>query len=70
MATKRARKPKRWVIRVNFPNGAVAWLRHGSVVGAGPIVRFRSKRDAEINLEMVTAGLDEGCIASVVPIAD
>lgn len=55
----------RYVIRVVYPNG-VAWLRHGCVVGSGPIVRFRDKKTAEINLEFVQEGLDEGVTASVV----
>jgi hypothetical protein len=59
----------RYVIRVVYPNG-VAWLRHGPVIGTGPIVRFRSKREAEEQLEFVRQGLDADAVASVVEIAD
>lgn len=59
----------RYVIRVNYPNGGVAWLRHGSVVGAGAIVRFPNRQTAEVNLDLIREGLEEGCIASVVPVA-
>lgn len=60
----------RYVIRVNFPNGAVGWLRHGPVVGSGPIVRFPNRKTADANLDFITAGLDEGVTASVVKVAD
>lgn len=54
-----------YVIRVVYPNG-VAWLRHGGDVGVGPIVRFRDKVTAEINLDFVRQGLDDDATASVV----
>lgn len=60
----------RWVIRVNYPDGGVAWLRHGAVVGAGPIVRFTNRKTAQVNLAFIREGLDEGCTASVVRVAD
>lgn len=59
----------RYVIRVNYPSGAVAWLRHGPVVGSGPIVRFPNKKTAEVNLDFIREGLDDGATASVVRIA-
>jgi hypothetical protein len=59
--------PKRWVVRVVYPGG-VGWLRHGPVVGTGPIVRFHSKRDAQIAAEMFAPGLDPGCTISVVSV--
>lgn len=59
-----------YVIRVNYPDGAVAWLRHGAVVGAGPIVRFGSKCLADINLEFIREGLDAGVTATVVRVAE
>ena len=66
---KTVKAPARWVVRVVYPNG-VAWLRRGSVVGCGPIVRFPSKRLAEVNAEMIAPGLDEGCVVSVVRVAE
>jgi hypothetical protein len=62
---KKERLPVRYGIRVVFPDGAVAFLRHGPVVGSGPIVRFRSKRDAEVNLDFIREGLDSGAHASI-----
>lgn len=59
----------RYVIRVNYPNGAVAWLRHGPVVGVGSIVRFPNKLTAEVNLDFIREGLADGAIASVVRVA-
>jgi hypothetical protein len=59
-------KPRaRWGIRVVFANGVVGFLRHGPVVGTGPIVRFHSRRDAEVNLSFIREGLDEGATASI-----
>ena len=58
------------MIRVNFPNGAVAWLRHGSVAGVGPIVRFPNRKTADVNLDFIREGLDAGAIASVVKVAE
>jgi hypothetical protein len=52
-----------------FPNGGVGWLRHGPVVGTGPIVRFPNKKTAEVNLDLIREGLDAGVVAHVVPIA-
>ena len=60
----------RYVIRVNYPNGAVAWLRHGGRVGHGPIVRFPNKKTAEVNLAFIREGLDQSVTASVVRVAD
>ena len=60
----------RYVIRVNYPDGAVAWLRHGSVVGTGPIVRFPNRKTAEVNLDFIREGLDTDVTASVVKVAD
>jgi len=54
-----------YVIRVVFPRG-VGWLRHGDIAGSGPIVRFRDKQTAEINLDFVRQGLDADAVASVV----
>lgn len=58
----------RWVVRVVYPGG-VGWLRHGDVVGSGPIVRFSSRRQAEAQAEMIRPGLDNGCVVSVVRVA-
>jgi hypothetical protein len=59
----------RWVIRVVYLDGGVAWLRHGAVIGAGPIVRFPNRKTADVNLDFIREGLDEGAVASVVRVA-
>lgn len=58
--------PKRWAIQVVFPNGDVAYLRHGSRIGAGPLATFASRQTADINLEMVVHGLDAGSTATII----
>ena len=45
------------------------YLRQGRHPGAGPIVRFHSKRDAELNVEMVSAGMEDGWTVSIVDAA-
>jgi hypothetical protein len=59
------RQRVRYGIRVVFDNGAVGFLRHGPVVGSGPIVRFNSKRDAEVDLAFIREGLEAGAHASI-----
>ena len=49
---------QRWVIRVTDADGNDMYLRRGRMPGIGPIVQFRSRRDAEINIELVAPGLD------------
>lgn len=63
------RKRASYVIRVVFPHG-VAWLRHGPITGVGPIVRFRDKQTAEVNLEFIREGLEPDAVASVVRVAE
>lgn len=60
----------RYAIRVLLPNGGVAFLRHGPVVGSGPIVRFPNKKTAEVNLDFIREGLEDGAIAHVMRIAE
>jgi hypothetical protein len=55
----------RYFIRVIFPDGRLAFLRHGPIVGSGPIVRFPNKKTAEVNLDLIRAGLDEGVVATI-----
>lgn len=47
-----------WAIIVVYRTGEVAYLRHGTEIGTGPVVRFRSKRLAEINVGMIAPGLE------------
>lgn len=60
----------RYAIRVLFPDGGIAFVRHGPVIGHGPIVRFPNKRAAEADLALIQAGLDDGVVARVMRIAD
>ncbi len=56
------------MIRVTDKNGNDMYLRRGSRIGAGPIVRFTTKKLAELNAEsMIAPGLDSGDIVTVVP---
>jgi hypothetical protein len=56
----------RYVVRVvSADHKRVGFLRHGPVVGAGPIVRFPSRRKALAAVEMLKPGLDEGDIVDV-----
>ncbi len=57
-----------WGIRVTDEHGEDAWLRHGSTIGEGPIVRFRSRDRAEAEAAFVREGLDEGQTLSIVRI--
>lgn len=57
----------KWMIRVTTAEGEDMFLWRGRTPGAGPIVQFRTKRDADINVEMVKPGLDNGEIVAVVP---
>lgn len=56
----------RWAIRVTYANGDEAWLRHGAAVGAGPIVKFTTRRTADLNVDLISPGLDDGAIITVV----
>jgi hypothetical protein len=64
--TTTTKTPPRWGVRVTYPSGDEAWLRHGGTIGEGSIVRFRSKRLAELNVEFVREGLDQGTTVTVV----
>lgn len=65
-SSSRTKKTTRWVIRVTYPNGEDAYLRHGAVIGEGPIVRFGTKRLADINAGFVSEGLPDGATVTVV----
>lgn len=60
----------RWAIRVTYPSGQEAFLRHGVTAREGAIVTFKTRRDAELNAEsMVKPGLDDGCVVAIVRVA-
>ncbi len=56
----------KWAIRVTYPSGQEAWLRRGSRIGVGPIVYFGTKQLAELNVEFIREGLDDGTVVAVV----
>ncbi len=55
-----------WAIRVTFANGKDAFLRHGWVIGRGPIATFHSKEKAEREAAFVREGLDAGDVVTVI----
>jgi hypothetical protein len=61
-----AKKRRAYAIQVTFQSGDVAYLRHGSRIGAGPVVRFRDRLTADVNREFVQQGLNDGDQASVI----
>lgn len=58
--------PSKWAIRVTYPSGDEAWLRHGSRIGEGPLATFGTRKLAEINAEFVSQGMDAGTVVTVV----
>lgn len=57
-----------WMIRVTDRAGNDMYLRRGSRLGEGPIVRFTTKKLAELNAEsFIAPGLDTGDVVTVVP---
>lgn len=60
----------RYAIRVIFPDGGIAFVRHGPIAGHGPIVRFPNKKTADADLAMIREGLDDGVVAQVMRIAE
>jgi hypothetical protein len=56
----------RYAIQVTYGSGAVAYLRHGATVGDGAIVQFRDRKTADVNLDFISEGLDDGATAAVV----
>lgn len=55
-----------WAIRVTFAGGGTAFLRHGGVIGRGPIATFHSKAKAEDQAAFVREGLDAGDVVTVI----
>ena len=55
-----------WAIRVTYANGREAFLRHGGVIGRGPIVTFHSKAKADRDAACLRDGLDAGDIVTVI----
>lgn len=59
-------RPVCWAIRVTFANGKDAFLRHGGVIGRGPIVTFHSKAKAEREAAFVRHGCSSEDVVTVI----
>jgi hypothetical protein len=55
-----------FAVRVTTRRGDEMYLRQGSRPGCGPIVRFRSRRDAQMAIATLAPGLENGLVAHVV----
>lgn len=58
-------RPITWAIRVTFRDGRTALMRHGGVIGRGPIASFPSKAKADEYAAFVREGLDTGDVVTV-----
>lgn len=59
-------RPITWAIRVTFADGREAFLRHGNVIGRGPIATFHSKEKADAQAAFLREGLDAGDVVTVI----
>lgn len=55
-----------WAIRVTFADGRDAFVRHGGVIGRGPIATFHSKAKAEEQAAFVRQGMETGDVVMVI----
>lgn len=55
-----------WAIRVTFATGRSAFLRHGGVIGQGPIVSFHSKAAADTKADFLRQGMDQSDVITVI----
>lgn len=54
-----------WAIRVTYANGRTALLRHGDVIGRGPIATFHSKVAADKQAAFIRLGMDASDVVTV-----
>lgn len=59
-------RPMTWAIRVTFANGRDAFVRHGWVIGRGPIATYRTREQADKDADFVRQGLDAGDTVMVI----
>ncbi len=59
---------RRWAVRVTYADGDEAFLRHGAMIGEGPLVPFRTREAAAKRAEELRPGLNEDDVVSVVRI--
>lgn len=55
-----------WAIRVTYASGRTAFLRHGHVIGRGPMVTFHSKAQADAQAAFLREGLHAGETVTVI----
>ena len=55
-----------WAIRVTFANGRDAFVRHGGVIGRGPIATFYSREKAEEQATFIRQGMEPGDVVTVI----
>jgi hypothetical protein len=60
------RKTISWAIRVTFANGKEAFLRHGGIIGRGPIATWHSKAKAEREAAFVCEGCSSEDVVTVI----
>jgi hypothetical protein len=60
-------KPQAWAIQVVDDAGNVMHMRHGSRPGEGRIVKFRTRKDADFNVDFIRNGMEDGWTVSVIP---
>lgn len=59
-------RPISWAIRVTYANGGTAFMRHGGVIGRGPIATFYSKAKADAQAAFLREGLDAEDVIAVI----
>jgi hypothetical protein len=59
MEKKRARRAMRWAVRVTYPSGEEAWLRHGALVGSGSIVAFAKPAPGGAGGPFLSMGMED-----------
>ena len=57
---------KGFAVRVTTDRGEDMYLRRGARPGYGPVVRFTTRKDAEMAIATMTPGLETGWSAVVV----
>lgn len=57
----------RFAIRVTSAAGEGMFVREGAVIGAGLVVTFRSRAQAQRTLEVMLPGIEDGEIATIIP---
>ena len=64
------RKRSGFAVRVTTERGEDMYLRRGARPGYGPVVRFATRKDAEMAIATMEPGFDAGWSAAVVPYSE